>query len=97
MGLIFFILGIVDILGALTLLLPDFLGWLAAILGTIILIKGMWSAFTAVISGYFFIWMDVVDIIIGVTLLFSLILSDWLFWTVIILMFFKAGRSIIGF
>jgi len=96
MGLIFAILGIVDIIGALALLLPDFLGSLATILGTIILIKGIWSALSSLLSGYFFIWMDIVDIIIGATLLFSLTLPDWLFWSAIVLMIFKAVRSLIG-
>jgi len=96
LGLIFALLGIVDILGALALLLPDFLGGLATVLGTIILIKGVWSALSSLLSGYFFIWMDLVDIIIGATLLFSLALPGWLFWPAIVLMFFKAVRSLIG-
>ena len=96
MSLIFAILGIVDIIGALALLLPDFLGGLAVTLGTIILIKGAWSALSSLLSGYFFIWMDLVDIIIGATLLFSLTLPGWLFWIVIVLAFFKAVRSLIG-
>ncbi len=96
MSIIFALFGIVDILGALTLLLPEFLGGLAIILGTIILIKGVWSALSSLLAGYFFIWMDLVDIIIGTTLLFSLTLPSWLFWITIVLMFFKALRSLIG-
>ena len=96
LGLIFALLGIVDIIGAFTLLLPDFLGGLAVTLGTIILVKGVWSALSSLLSGYFFIWMDIVDITIGATLLFSLSLPGWIFWSAIVLMFFKAVRSLIG-
>lgn len=96
MGIIFAFLGIIDILGAIALLLPDSFTGLAAIFGTIILIKGLWSALSSLLSGYIFIWMDLVDIIIGAALLFSLTLPGWLFWTAIVLMFLKAVRSLIG-
>jgi len=70
------ILSLLDILAGLLLLFR--ISFLASVVGIIVLLKGISSVLGSIISRNFFDWMGLIDLVVGLTLVFNLGL-DW-FW-----------------
>lgn len=85
------ILGIVDILGGITMLFPNFL---AFYLGLIIFLKGLSSMLSLASGNIVIIAMGVVDIVAGLMLLFSFSLP--FIWLILIVKGFFSLVSGLG-
>ncbi|MCD6478178.1 MAG: hypothetical protein J7K87_04200 [Candidatus Aenigmarchaeota archaeon] len=66
------ILGVIDILAGLCLLYPSLFSFMIFYVGIIVLLKGLMSFLSSVLNNYWFDWMGIVDIIVGVALLIGL-------------------------
>jgi uncharacterized membrane protein HdeD (DUF308 family) len=85
--MILVVLGILDILGGISLIFPNFLVFY---LGVIILIKGIFSIVGSFAAKYFLDFMGFLDLIVGLMLLFHF--SIPFFW---ILPLIKGAYSLI--
>jgi len=85
------ILGIVDMLGGITMLFPNFL---AFYIGVIILLKGISSMLSLVTGNLVIIILGIVDIIAGLMLIFSFSLP--FIWLILIVKGFFSLVSSLG-
>jgi hypothetical protein len=77
------ILGIIDILAALTIRFPEALAILSTALGIILLIKSISSFIGSFATGFFFEILGIIDLIAALSLLFGW--SIPVFWVIVLI------------
>lgn len=69
--LILKIFGTIDIISGIALLIPEILLPMCSIIGTIVLLKGIYSVSSSLFVGYFYDIMGILDLLAGITLILS--------------------------